>query len=143
LLTQEQYEIKITPSDDYKQLLSEADFMNRHKENITQSYVEIDMQQMNDLRNNPSTLIIDVREPHEFPQLDSDIYKRVPMAEFETFASSLIVQQNIVLICQHGIRSVAAAEILHEKFGETKNIYSLKGGISKWRQYFLTTQHER
>jgi len=143
LLTQEQYEINISPSDEYKQLDSKTDFMNRYKENTSQSYMEIDVQQMNELRNHPSTVIIDVRERHEFPQLDSNIYKQVPMAEFAGFASSEIEEQNIILVCQHGIRSVAAAETLHQKYGETKNIYSLKGGISKWRRHFLTTQHER
>jgi len=142
LLTQEQYEINIFPSDEYKQLNSEADFLNHYKEKTSQSYMEIDVQQMNDLRNYPSTVIIDVRERHEFPQLDSNIYKQVPMAEFAGFASSEIEEENIILICQHGIRSVAAAETLHQKYGETKNIYSLKGGISKWRRHFLKTQHE-
>jgi len=142
LLTQEQYEINIFPSDEYKQLNSEADFLNHYKENTSQSYMEIDVQQMNELLKHPSTVIIDVRERHEFPQLDSNIYKQVPMAEFAGFASSEIEQQNIILICQHGIRSVAAAETLHQQYGETKNIYSLKGGISKWRRHFLKTQHE-
>jgi len=143
LLTQEQYDFNISPSDEYHHIVSEADFKNRHNENVNQSYSEIDVQQMNNLRNHPSTVVIDVRERHEFPRLDSAVYKQVPMAELESFASTIIEQQNIILICQHGIRSVAAAEILCRKLGETKNIYSLKGGISKWRQYFLTTQHEQ
>jgi len=143
LLNQQQYEITITPSNEYKQVLGEADFMNRHKKNITETYLEIHIEQMIEMQNNPATLIVDVRERHEFPKLDSNVYKQVPMAEFENFAASSIAQQNIILICQHGIRSVAAAEILHQKLGEAKNIYSLKGGISKWRQFFLTIRHER
>jgi len=143
LLTQEQYEISISPSDEYKQSGSKVDFIKHYQESTSHSYMEIDVQQMKELLENSSTVIIDVRERHEFPQLDSNVYKQVPMAELESFISSEIEQQNIILICQHGIRSVAAAEILHQKYGETKNIYSLKGGISKWRRHFLTTQHER
>jgi len=139
LLSQQQYEINISPSGDYRKLKSEADFMNTNQENLVHSYIEIDVEQMISLGKTESTLLIDVRERHEFPKLDSNIYRQIPMSEFDAFLSSNIEEDNIIILCQHGVRSVAAAETLHQKYTNSKKIYSLKGGIAKWRSHFLTT----
>jgi len=101
------------------------------------NYIEIDASQLNLLLQEGSTIVIDVRERHEVPFLDSNIYKKVPMSELNVFLQTDIEAENIVFLCQHGIRSVAAAEALLEKYGNTKKIYSLKGGIIKWREYFV------
>ncbi|RZK15665.1 MAG: molybdopterin biosynthesis protein [Pedobacter sp.] len=139
LLDQQQYEINISPSNEYDRQKIEADLMNRDIENLVQSYTEIDAENMMALSKKDSTLLIDVRERHEFPKLNPATYTQVPMSEFDAFASADIKENNIILLCQHGIRSVAAAEKLHQKYGNTKKIYSLKGGISKWRNHFLTS----
>ncbi|WP_316803710.1 ThiF family adenylyltransferase [Pedobacter nototheniae] len=135
LLNQEQYEIKITPSSAYK--ITKVN--SRKQPNLEKTYLEIDAENMLELAKSPLTILVDVREKHEFPRLDLNIYRQAPMSDFGTFVSSEIEEENIILICQHGIRSVAAAELLHEKYGNTKTIYSLKGGISKWRNHFATT----
>lgn len=100
-------------------------------------YTEIDAAQLTALQQERSTLLIDVRERHEFPVLEESLFKKVPMSEFAKFLATEIAEENIVFICQHGIRSVAAAEALYEKYGAEKHIYSLKGGVVKWRNYFL------
>jgi adenylyltransferase/sulfurtransferase len=41
----------------------------------------------------------------------------------------------IVVFCQTGQRSNKAAEMIFEKYGGTKKIYSLKGGIVNWKQH--------
>lgn len=102
-----------------------------------QAYKEIDTAQLTALQKEGSTLVIDVRERHEVPVLDGEIFKKIPMSEFADFLATDPEEYNIVFICQHGIRSVAAAEALHEKYGSAKQLYSLKGGIAKWRTYFL------
>ncbi|RZK66035.1 MAG: molybdopterin biosynthesis protein [Pedobacter sp.] len=137
LLSQEQYEINISPSDDYQKVTTEAELMNNNIENPIQSYIEIDAERMMELSKKDSTLIIDVRERHEFPRLNAKTFQQVPMSEFDRFASSNIEADHIVLLCQHGIRSVAAAEKLHQRYGDKKRIYSLKGGIAKWRNHFF------
>ncbi|WP_316821879.1 rhodanese-like domain-containing protein [Pedobacter gandavensis] len=104
---------------------------------LLQGYIEIDAAELSNLQKDASTLLIDVRERHEFPVLDGELFKKVPMSEFAEFLATDIPEKNIVFICQHGIRSVAAAEALYEKYGQTKNSYSLKGGVVKWRNYFL------
>jgi len=101
------------------------------------SYIEIDASQLSSLQEEGSTLIIDVRERHEVPILDSNLYLKVPMSEFHAFLQTEIQAENIVFLCQHGIRSVAAAEALQERYGNAKKIYNLKGGIMKWREHFV------
>ncbi|WP_231424857.1 MULTISPECIES: HesA/MoeB/ThiF family protein [Pedobacter] len=135
LLNQEQYEINISPSDEYKQVTA-SDLMNNTAESVLSSYTEIDAESMLELSKKKSTLLIDVRERHEFPKLNPTTYQQIPMSEFDVFAASDIVADNIILLCQHGIRSVAAAEKLHSIYGDSKKIYSLKGGIAKWRNHF-------
>ena len=102
------------------------------------NFIEIDISQLALLQQEESTIIIDVRERHEVPALDSDSYKKVPMSEFNDFLQTPIVAKNVVFLCQHGIRSVAAAEAFQEKYGNVKKIYNLKGGIIKWREYFVS-----
>ncbi len=75
---------------------------------------------------------IDVREIGEVPVLDSRTYIQRPMSEFDTLLREDIQEKDVILICQHGIRSLAAAAALKEKYGAEKNIYSLKGGIVRW-----------
>ncbi|KLT64335.1 ThiF family adenylyltransferase [Pedobacter sp. BMA] len=137
LLSQEQYEMNISPSKYDTPLVMEASDPDTMP--LNHSYIEIDVERMLSLSEEESTIIIDVREKHEFPRLDTETYKQVPMSAFDNFLSSEITQNNIVLLCQHGVRSVAAAEALYQKYGHTKTMYSLKGGIAKWRKHFLTT----
>lgn len=81
-----------------------------------------------------SILLIDVREKHEYPRLDDKIFSVHPMSDFHNWRLKDFPFEKIVLICQHGIRSLAAAENLHELLNGTKNFYSLKGGITKWKK---------
>lgn len=104
--------------------------------NMTVGYIDIDATELSSLLQETSTLIIDVRERHEVPVLTPELFRKVPMSELNNFLTTNISEKNIVFICQHGIRSVAAAEELQEKYGSGKNIYSLKGGIAKWREFF-------
>ena len=139
LLSHEQYVLNISPANNYSLPKTEQEFLAMDYNNnqaSSESYCEIDVQKMQVLQQDPATILIDVREEHEYPMLDKSVYKQIPMSAFQAFLRTTIDEQNIVLICQHGIRSVAAAELLHRKYGGTKNIYSLKGGIAKWAGYF-------
>jgi molybdopterin/thiamine biosynthesis adenylyltransferase/rhodanese-related sulfurtransferase len=75
----------------------------------------------------PDTIIIDVREADELPKTTLP-HRNIPLSHL---ASSMdtITQNNILLFCQSGKRSLAAAEILLERYGTSKKISHLKGGI--------------
>lgn len=130
LLTNEQYEINILPGSGYT-------FENWLIEPAT--VTEIGAGELHSIKQLPSTLLIDVRETTEMPKLNPQLFRNIPMSHFDAYLQTEIHQQNIIVICQHGVRSVHAAEALVEKYGHTKNIYSLKGGIAKWRNYLMET----
>lgn len=140
LLTHQQYIINISQSSDYVLPKSVAEFLNMEYQDTCEAphgYEEIDTIALSKLREQESVILIDVREKHEVPVLDKQVFTQVPMSELSAFITKGFSQKHVVLICQHGIRSVAAAEALQEKFGSSKKIYSLKGGIVKWREYFM------
>ncbi|WGQ09868.1 HesA/MoeB/ThiF family protein [Pedobacter gandavensis] len=139
LLSHDQYKMTISPGDNYVMADNEIDFLKMVDPsfcNLKPGYHEIDAEQLIILQKQ-STIIIDVREQHELPILNDEAYKKAPMTEFPIFLDSEIEEKNIVFICQHGIRSILAAQATQEKYGSRKNIYTLKGGIIKWRNYFI------
>jgi molybdopterin/thiamine biosynthesis adenylyltransferase/rhodanese-related sulfurtransferase len=137
LLTNEQYVMQIGKGKDYRLPETEQELHAIHTANRPEtSFSEITGVELAALRDQASTIFIDVREKHEFPVLDSRFYKKAPMSAFQQLLETVIEEKNIVIICQHGVRSIAAAEELCVKYGNTKNIYSLKGGIVKWQHYF-------
>lgn len=75
-----------------------------------------------------NTLIIDVREEGELPVANDFIHQKIPLSLLTQSIPS-VEEDTIVLFCQSGKRSREAAKILSVTFGETKKIYSLRGGI--------------
>ncbi|MEJ7911700.1 MAG: HesA/MoeB/ThiF family protein [Chitinophagaceae bacterium] len=93
--------------------------------------LEVNAVQFHQLRKKKSAVVIDVREFGETPLIKNLVHKQIPMSVFTERMNS-IESQTILLVCQHGIRSLYAAELLHDEFGEVKEVYSLKGGLVKW-----------
>ncbi|WP_316809527.1 HesA/MoeB/ThiF family protein [Pedobacter agri] len=144
LLEQSFYEIEVTPAPPNSYVLPKdkisflkMNFGNQ-KADIKKSVIEIDISELQDIQQKENTLLIDVREKYEVPQLNHGEFKQFPMSALQNLLNEDIAEDNIVLICQHGIRSLSAAEYLHEKYGNEKNIYSLKGGIARWKNFFTS-----
>ncbi|MCD0489733.1 HesA/MoeB/ThiF family protein [Pedobacter sp. MC2016-14] len=98
---------------------------------------EIDAVAFRALLEQPSTLVIDVRERGEMPSLSGIAQLHIPMSEFDV--ELVVPEEHLILVCQHGIRSLHAAEMLQEWFGQTKKLYSLKGGVSRLGSEFLSS----
>ena len=75
----------------------------------------------------PNTITIDVREPGEQPGTNI-ANVNMPLSALAVNLPE-IANQNIILFCQSGKRSLKAAQLLLEKYGSSKNISHLKGGI--------------
>lgn len=129
LLTQQTYEIHISPGsvNSYSKPLMN-DFMKHEDAPVT----EIEGSELATLLQNNNAILIDVREYHETPKLHSDSYQQVPMSVLDEELLSKISQEHVIMICQHGIRSLNAAEFLKDHGLGTKTIYSLKGGVVRW-----------
>lgn len=89
---------------------------------------ELDVSDFLKNRTSPDTIFIDVRESHEL--LKSDFPNvNIPLSSFSEKIPELTAS-NIILFCQSGKRSLKAGEMLLKKFGTSKKISHLKGGIN-------------
>jgi sulfur-carrier protein adenylyltransferase/sulfurtransferase len=75
--------------------------------------------------------IVDVREKSELPIVDQFQYRSIPLVQLQNSTDQLRAD-TIVLFCQSGKRSLQGAKDLHNLFGGSKKIFSLKGGIVQW-----------
>jgi adenylyltransferase/sulfurtransferase len=80
-----------------------------------------------DLFANINSLIIDIREEYEEPKLDLENIKNVPLSKLDDFLKNIDSSQEIILVCQHGVRSELAVDYLIKK-GFT-NVFHLQNGI--------------
>lgn len=77
-------------------------------------------------------LLLDVRQPWEYDICKLDNAQLVPMSQIPTKIDELDKDQEIVVICHHGIRSRQVANYL-ESSGFT-NVINLNGGVAAWAQ---------
>jgi adenylyltransferase/sulfurtransferase len=83
-------------------------------------------------------LFVDIREPHEQPRLDALCsslgleWMELPLSGLENKISCLI-GRNVVFICQAGMRSLMAADML-KKASPDSAVFSLKGGVGMLAQ---------
>jgi len=75
-------------------------------------------------------LILDVREPWEYNVCRIEPSKLIPMGQIPNFFEQLDPQQEIVVLCHHGIRSLQVCKFL-EHHGFTR-LYNVFGGIDAW-----------
>jgi len=98
-----------------------------------QQQAEIDSDIFNNMVAGGDVDVIDVRELHEMPAVNEFNHIRIPLAQLADNSSS-IKSENVIAFCQSGKRSLQAAKILSGIFGDTKKVYSLRGGIVQWKQ---------
>jgi len=95
---------------------------------------EIDTDRFNIiLAEGTSADIIDVRELSETPVVSEFGTIKIPLGQLSD-QKDLIQSDTVIIFCQVGKRSLQAARILSGIFGNTKKIYSLKGGIIQWKK---------
>lgn len=82
------------------------------------------------LQNGDNLVLLDVRELNEyaFARIDGSIH--IPLNQIPERLRELNHEQDIVVICHHGMRSQQACLFL-EQYG-FKQLYNLKGGIDAW-----------
>lgn len=75
-------------------------------------------------------ILLDVREPHEHQICQIEGSVLLPMQQIPPALDTLNSEQEIVVICHHGMRSMQVAEFLQQK--EFTQIVNLQGGIDAW-----------
>lgn len=79
------------------------------------------------IKDNPSYLVIDVREPGEMPEARGFSFLKIPLSELRR-SIPVLQQDQVILFCHAGVRSLIAAGILKKAYPD-KSFFSLKGGI--------------
>lgn len=88
------------------------------------------MELKNKIDNGEALFLLDVREPNEFQYARIDHSVLIPLNQIPQRLGELDAQQDIVVICHHGMRSQQTANYLaHCGF---ENISNLSGGIDAW-----------
>ncbi len=77
-------------------------------------------------------LLLDVREPWEFQTCHIEGSELLPMGRIASEAGQrLDPNRETVVICHHGIRSMAVARFLEREF-DFSNVINLSGGVAAW-----------
>jgi len=84
----------------------------------------------NKIQQEETLFLLDVREPHEFQYAHIANSVLIPLNQIPNRLGELDPQQEIVVICHHGMRSQQAANYLVQS--GYKKIANLTGGIDAW-----------
>ncbi|HNL83011.1 MAG TPA: rhodanese-like domain-containing protein, partial [Chitinophagaceae bacterium] len=102
---------------------------------LNDTVTEIEFYEFEELRKNEEIKIIDVREEGEIPKVEAFSCINIPLSNFVNKIQNIELTNRVVVFCQHGKRSIKAAQILKAKYNHL-NIVSLKGGIVEWEKQF-------
>ena len=93
------------------------------------SYTDISLQEMQEIRNNSNVILVDVRESWEFEEFNEGGIN-IPLAEIRQKRALLSAFSTIIVICTNGVRSkVAAMDYCRIPEWNDKVILHVKGGI--------------
>lgn len=84
----------------------------------------------NELKDRSNKQFVDVRTPGEFKGNHIRGFKNIPLHQLSNKANELTKEQEIIVICQSGMRSQKASKIL-KKMGFSK-VTNVKGGMNAW-----------
>lgn len=74
--------------------------------------------------------LIDVREPIEYETARIEQSELLPLSDFAAWRDKLNPDEEIVVMCHHGVRSAHVCRYLNEQGFE--NVANLDGGIDAW-----------
>ena len=92
-------------------------------------YTDITLPELEELRHQPHTAVVDVRDEWEFDEFNIGGLN-VPLPDIRTRKVELLPYQTLIVICTNGVWSrVAAKDLLRQAEFQNKTIYHLHGGI--------------
>ena len=88
------------------------------------------LQLQQSLQAGQNLLLLDVREDNEFAYAHLAGSHHIPLGQLPQRLDDLDQQQEIVVICHHGVRSQQACVFLQQ--AGFSRLYNLQGGIDAW-----------
>ncbi len=105
-------------------------FCGSKTKDISSNEISVD-ELLNLISSNENIQLIDVREKNEQPEIAALKDLKIPLNEIENRVHEISKDKKVIVICQSGIRSKQAIEILQNKYG-FENLFNLKGGLMEW-----------
>lgn len=87
----------------------------------------------------PRPMLLDVREPAEFDICHLPGSVHIPMHTVPMRCEEIAPDQEIVVICHHGARSMQVAMFLERRGYDA--VYNLTGGVDAWAGEIDPTMH--
>jgi molybdopterin/thiamine biosynthesis adenylyltransferase/rhodanese-related sulfurtransferase len=137
-LNNQVYELELVSREETRALIPASEMLFKKTDYewlcaASPSSFEIGGNSFDELLENETVNVIDVRELDELPVVNEFPHQKIPLKKIEE-AVSTITSDTVIVFCQSGKRSKQAATLLSGIFGTTKKIYSLKGGIENWKK---------
>lgn len=97
--------------------------------------IEITIDTFKEIRDNGNTIVVlDVREYHEYDICNIEGSVLIPLGELPDRIEELNEDDEIVVHCHHGVRSMKATQLLRDR--GFKNVKNLQGGIDAWAEKY-------
>ena len=105
------------------------------REESEEDAMEITIDQFKEMRDNGNNVVVlDVREYHEYDICSIEGSVLIPLGEIADRIDELNEDDEIIVHCHHGGRSMKATQFLKDK--GFKNVKNLAGGIDAWAEKY-------
>ncbi|AUD03772.1 rhodanese-like domain-containing protein [Spirosoma pollinicola] len=96
---------------------------------LAHTYTDISLSELEKLRHQPHTAVVDVRDEWEFDEFNLGGLN-IPLSDIRTRKAELLPYHTLIVVCTNGVRSrVAAKDFLRQPELKSKTIYHLHGGL--------------
>ncbi|MDB5242664.1 MAG: sulfurtransferase [Spirosoma sp.] len=95
------------------------------------AYTDITLPNLEMLRLQPGTAVVDVRDEWEFDEFNIGGFN-IPLPDLRARKAELLPFDAVIVLCENGARSrVAAKDLRRQPEFKDKTIYHLQGGITE------------
>ncbi|AQG82400.1 rhodanese-like domain-containing protein [Spirosoma montaniterrae] len=93
------------------------------------AYTDISLNELETLRQQPGTAVVDVRDVWEYDEFNLGGIN-LPLSDIRARRHELLPYQTLIMVCTNGTRSrIAAKDLRRQPEFDSKTIYHLQGGL--------------
>lgn len=100
--------------------------------------IDLSVQQVNSIRDNPDVVLFDVREQWEYDAGHITNITLIPLGSLPNRLNEIPKDKFVVMTCHSGNRSGQATKFLRQQGFD--NVHNMLGGISQWQQAGLPVE---
>ena len=92
--------------------------------------VDLEVSDVNALRENPNVVLIDVREQYEYDEGHIPCITLIPLGTIPNRLDEIPTDKEVILVCRSGNRSNQATQFLQQQGFD--NVHNMLGGMNAW-----------